>query len=238
MVRQLAWIKSSVHFMNSSLIFVPLLLTSQLCGGQDFAINNQNATLPDSFQLDVMIESNAEFLHDEWLPGTLFYPNGTTRDYEKIKFDRHINRLQIQVEAGELDVYANLLSGFLIKESETSGHMFLVLDFKGEPSYFELLSNGPFQLLSHSILREETADITSPSTDELIFEKEEEIIEVEEKLFVRIDGRIKILKPNRKSVIKLTGQDKTTVVTYIQENNLNLQLKTDLARLFNYLNSQ
>lgn len=142
-------------------------MASQLCRGQDFAIHAQFVTIPKGFQLDVLIESNEKDLHEEWFPGTLFYPNGTTRDYEKIKFDRHINGLRIQVEAGELEVYANLLSGFIIKESESLGHVFLVLDHEGKPTYYELLSNGPFQLLSYTKLFEkeitETRHLTMKS---------------------------------------------------------------------------
>jgi hypothetical protein len=224
--------------MNKSVIIIVLLLVSNFCDGQGFAINDQNITLPDGFQLHAIMESNVQFLHDEWLPGTLLYPNGSTRDYEKIKFDLHMNNLHIQVDAGQLVVYANLLAGFVVKESKNLGHMFLVLDYQGEPAFYELLSNGAFQLLSYRWLVQEKADHSSPSTDEIRFEKKEKIIEVKEQLFVRSNGRMKFLKPNRNTVIKLTGADKEGVNEFVERSNLNLQLRSNMAALFNFINSR
>ena len=223
--------------MNRTALLIFLLIASQLCRGQGFAINAHSVTIPDGFQLEVVMESDKKYLHEEWHPGTLFYPNGTTRDYEKIKFDRQINNLQIQVEAGKLDVYANLLSGFVIKESESIGHVFLVLDHEGKPAYYELLSNGPFQLLSYTWLFKDESLDSRPANDKIRFEKEMELIKVEEDIFVRTEGRMKVLKPNRKSVVKLTGQDKIVIGSFIKQNNLNLQLRSHMATLFNYINT-
>ena len=127
--------------MIKALLCVFICLICQPAASQDFAINGATVIIPDGFRLHVPAESDDAYFHEEWLPGILFYPNGSTRAYDQLKFNYHDNKLEIVVEGGELNVLANLLSGFLIKESETSGHIFLVFHHKDQLAYYEVLSN-------------------------------------------------------------------------------------------------
>jgi hypothetical protein len=230
--------KFSVLFMIRSLLFVSICLICQPTASQDFAINGASVTIPNGFQLHVPAESDDAYFHEEWLPGILFYPNGSTRAYEQLKFNYHDNKLEIVIDGGVLNVLANLLSGFLIKESETHGHFFLVFDHKDQPAYYEILSNGPKLLLSHIKLLTDAGDLNGAThIDEIRFEKQQIKIEIVEKFFVYTAGRLKPLKQNQKAIVKATGIDKTMVEEYVSKNKIDLQQRSNLADLFDFLNT-
>ena len=223
--------------MIRAILFVSICLVYRSGISQDFAIGEQSVTIPNGFTLDVREASDAAYFHEEWLPGTLFYPNGSTRDYDQIKFNYHDNKLEIVVGGGELNVLPSLIYGFVIRESETKGHIFLVKNKNDQPTYFELLSNGQFQLLSHSKILTEKEDVRGTPDDEIRFVKKENIIEVDEKFFIYTAGKLKPLKQSRKAIIKATGLDKAVVEEYLDTYDLVLQLRSNLATLFDHLNS-
>jgi hypothetical protein len=93
-------------------------------------------------------------------------------------------------------------------------------------------------LLSHIKLLTDAGDLNGAThIDEIRFEKQQIKIEIVEKFFVYTAGRLKPLKPNQKAIVKATGIDKTMVEEYVSKNKIDLQQRSNLADLFDFLNT-
>ena len=239
MVHLLAWIWNTVLLMTRPLTFLLLFLVSLSTEAQEISIRADNIILPDNISLDVRASSDKQYLHEEWLPGTFYYPNGSTREYEQIKFDRFASKLRIIVEGAELDVFPSLLSGLVIRDSENRVHVFVIKDYDGAPAYYEVMSTGGYLLLSHVFRKLETdgSGNTVGTTTTLRFELEQEVINMKEEWFVLVGEKLSPLKPNTKAVAKLTGQDRKQLDKFVVENNLDLSLRHHMAALFDHLNT-
>lgn len=225
--------------MNKLLLTILVGLTSLALAAQDVVIRSNTVIIPEGITLDVQEGSKKKYLHEEWLPGTFYYPNGSKRDYEQIKFDRHAAKLRIIVEGAELDVFPSLLSGLIIRDSDVKIHAFVIKEYEGSPSFYEVLSTGDHILLNH-VFRKENADDsgnTVGTTTTLRFELEEEVINMNDELFVFTDEKLNDLKVNAKTVAKITGHERKELENFISDNNLDLDKKVHLATLFDYINT-
>lgn len=237
MARQLVWIWTIAHIMSKWILVICLVFGSTYIFSQKVEVSKEKIILPEGFMLDVSLSNSNQFSHTGWLPGTFYYPNGTSRDYEQIKFNQFDSQIKVMVKGAEIDVLPTLLTGLVIRVSDVLGHVYVVLEYDGETSFYEVLSNGEHILLSSMKLKEPEKEDGNKLGVTLRFEEKEKIVDVEEKWFVLDGGSPEPLKTNQKGVAKATGVDKKIIETYVGANNLILSNRHQLAQLFDYINT-
>ena len=223
--------------MNKWTLVIGLILTSFLGFSQKIEVSKERIVLPEGFKIDVSLSNSNQYSHSGWLPGIFFYPNGTSRNYDQIKFNQFSSQAKVIVEGTEVDVLPNLLTGIIIKEDDLLGFVYVVLDFEGQSSFYEVLSNGKYILLSHMQLKETEKKDAHTLGVTLRFEAEQEIVDVDEQWFVLENGEVQSLKTSQKGVAKATGVDKKVIESFVAANNLTVGNRNHLALLFDYLNT-
>ena len=176
------------------------------------------------------------FYNPEWITGNITLVNNKVYKNVNMKYDQLKDKVYVKANNGDMILLGEKVKEFTldypvlggVSEKKFRLGYFNIPDATAD-SYFEVLSDGKTQLLKRStkIIQENKEYNSASSTKTFV-----EIV----KYYMVTQGNGTQVKKDKKSIFK--ALDKQPLLeTYSKDNNLNLKLDTDIARLVSYYNT-
>ncbi len=215
-----------------------LIIPSCFANAQDVVLNLNAEKLvefSDEFKL-TFPDNNNEYLMSQWSNGKLFYTNGTSKEYDSLNYNRHLNIIEVVTNNKVLTLKPMGLAGTLIYTSSTSGFVIIVA-YINNTSKFLIVNNSQKYLLASYIENKEPPTENEFKVDEIRFvpkEKQESIISRHYVVFS--DGNWKELKWNKSGISKLFNIDKKELQKRASKAGIELAESKGLYQIFDILN--
>lgn len=224
--------------VNKWLIII--LLVTQLAQGQDVSLHsngNDPVELSDNFSLFIPQNVN-QYLATQWSKGRLFYPNGSSKDYDSLNFDRYSNVLEVVSNNKAVSILPMGLSGALIYNSPSLGTVLIVGKVVEESKFLLLQSEGKYLLASYLFSNDNQVELNYKN-DEIRFVPKKKVEAVIKEHYVIFEKeQWEEIKLNKSAFSKLFKVDKKELQSLASENGLNTNNKQGLKALFQLLNKK
>lgn len=195
-------------------------------------VDNDLVVLPEGFTAPY--ESIQSFLDIEWAKGTAYYPDGSSRPFDGMRFNLPEDRAEVNANGNILPLLPGVVTGFSMHG--TRERVFVNVPLQ-QNVFMELLSAGNADLLVYRRVDDEELPDIEGSVNTFRFEKEQKIIEFKEYVYVWSGGEVAMLKPTKKFVLSMMKDHADEVDAYIKREKIKLKSPDMLVKLFNYYNS-
>lgn len=217
-----------------------LFITPIFANAQDVVVD-LNADTPLQISNDFSLsfpENNREYLVSQWSKGKLFYTNGTSKTYDSLNFNRHLNILEVVTNNKVLFLQPMGLAGALIYDSANKGTVLLVGKTNGVSRFLVIMSQHKYLLASY-IEVEKPPVINEAKVDEIRFvAKEEPVSIISSRHTVLINDTWEDIKWNKSGISKLFKIDKKELQKRASNAGIALDNERGLFNIFDLLNHQ
>ena len=177
------------------------------------------------------------FYNPEWVNGNMTLVNNKVYKNVNTKYDQLKDKVYVKANNGDMILLGDKVKEFKLDYPVLGGTSekkfrlgyYNVPDATAE-SYFEVLADGKTQLLKRAtkIIQENKEYNSASSTKTFV-----EIV----KYYIVTAGNGVQIKNNKKSILNAFADKQPLLESYIKDNNLNLKLDVDIARLVTYYNT-
>ena len=175
-----------------------------------------------------------QFQKLDWEPGYAYYPDGSSRKFDGMKYDPATDLIQVSTGGYVLTLLPGVIDGVSMEIDNTVTRIFVKVPLK-KPVFMEVLSPGKLNLLIYRGLKGEQAKIQS-NTVVIRLEKEVKIIEFEEQLYVWGVGGVDKLKSSKKAILALMEDNAAAVEEFMDKSGIKTKEIANLKRIFDYYN--
>ncbi len=176
------------------------------------------------------------FLSDYWSYATLVTKSNVAFDSIKVRLDLYKLELNfISTDKVEMVSTAGSIHEIFMQDS-TSGKLmnfrsgYPKVDNQDQNMFYRVLSDGRIQLLLF------VRKVIATNKNEFSSE-EEKIFSTYEDYYVFMNGALKRIKKDKKSLLSCMEDQKEAVESFLKKNPTNFKNEADLVKLFNYYNS-
>lgn len=186
------------------------------------------------FEKSYVDVQGSPYLQDEWTKGSIEFTNGKAYKEVELKYDQVRDVLLFKNEKGEPFEFSQLVKSFSLTDRKDNRQLLFRNGYspvKGTTaaSYFEILADGPVQLLLRKSKKiREDKPYGSATTVRAV----EEYVNY----YISKNGTPVNIKKNEKAVLEAIGGDSAALEAYIRSNKLNLKNDEDLVKLIVYYN--
>ncbi len=175
-----------------------------------------------------------EFKPLDWQVGTAYYPDGSSKNFDGIRYNLPEDRAEVNANGNILPLLPGVVTGISMGGSQIN-HVFI--NVPGEtPVFMELLSPGAADLMIYrQVDTEEKPDIEG-AVNTFRFEKEIKEVKYKEIIYIWHHAKIEKFKASKKHIGLIMIDHGNEVETFMKENHTRLKNPKDLVVLFNYYN--
>ena len=222
--------------MRSILIYLILLGTCVYVNAQSLALtfSGEQMQISNTGKLSLTYLEPEEFQLLDWKPGYAYYQDGSSRQFDGLKYDPALDLIQVNAGGNVLTLLPGVINGVSMESSEHVTAIFVKVPLK-KAVFMEVLSAGNLNLLLYRKVKGEAPEIDI-STSTVRFEKEVEIIEFEEVLYTWGAEGIDKFKPSKKALLDLMGDHAEEVEAFLDKNSIRPKVVSSLMLAFDYYN--
>lgn len=176
-----------------------------------------------------------EFKPLNWQVGTAYYPDGTSRNFDGIRYNLPDNRAEVNANGNILPLLPGVVTGVSMGKNNQINHVFINVP-QEKPVFMELLSPGPADLLVYRKVEYSEEPEKEGSVSTLRFEKEEMVVSYLEYMYVWHHSKIESFKSSKKFVLKIMEDHAREVEEFMKEKKTRLKNPRDLVTLFDFYN--
>lgn len=220
--------KTCIYILNCLIISTPVFTQNLeiLYKGKELEIIYEG-------KLNIRYLNLIEFNQLDWQPGFAYYPDGNSREYEGMKYNLYDGRVAVNANGTILTLLPGAVSGVSMKSGYAIDHLFVKVELE-KPVFMEVLVAGKIDLLLYRWRLEEKEDIINAV--HLRFEKEIEVINYDEKMYVWTKNGVMELKPSKKFILNIMSDKTNEIELYLKENKVKMKVPEDMIRLIKYYN--
>ncbi len=180
--------------------------------------------------------NNNKYIATKWAQGKLFYANGSSKIYDSLNFDRHLNIMEVVVNNKVVSLLPMGLSGALIYSSQSSGYLLIAGKVLEKNRFLQVICEGQYVLASY-LTTSKIEVANNYKIDEVRFAPKNKNDLIIRKNFVLLrNGKWEDFKITKSTIGKLFKVDKKELQVMINKNNLQPNSKQNLVQLFKWLN--
>jgi hypothetical protein len=202
--------------------------------GLEIIIKDNQLDIQHSEVLRLSYLAADQFQKLDWEPGYAYYPDGSSKQFEGMKYDPSQDLIQVSTGGYILTLLPGVIDGVSMEIENVVTRIFVKVPMK-KAVFMEVLSSGRLNLLIYRKVKDESAQMDDNKVT-VRFEKAEEIIKFEEELYVWGPKGVYKLKGSNKSLLSMMSDHSADIEEFLDENSIKSKDVADLKRVFDYYN--
>ena len=202
--------------------------------GLEIIIKDNQLDIQHSEVLRLSYLAADQFQKLDWEPGYAYYPDGSSKQFEGMKYDPSQDLIQVSTGGYILTLLPGVIDGVSMEIENVVTRIFVKVPMK-KAVFMEVLSSGRLNLLIYRKVKDESAQMDDNKVT-VRFEKAEEIIKFEEELYVWGPKGVYKLKGSNKSLLSMMSDYSADIEEFLDENSIKSKDVADLKRVFDYYN--
>lgn len=211
-----------------------VLLQSGAGQGLDLIIKDDKLDIQHSEELRLSFLAADQFQKLDWEPGYAYYPDGSSKKFDGMKYNPSLDLIQVNTGGYILTLLPGVIDGVSMEIENVVTRIFVKVPLK-KAVFMEVLSRGRYNLLIYRMLKDPSSQIDNNKVT-VRFEKEVEVIEFEEELYVWGPEGVKRFKSSNKSLFSLMSDHPEDIENFIDNNGLKVKDIGDLKKVFDFYN--
>jgi len=179
-----------------------------------------------------------QFQNLDWEPGYVYYLDGSSRQFDGMKYDPEQDLIQVSASGNVLTLLPGIINGVSMESEDFVTRIFAKVPM-GKSVFMEALSTGKIHLLMYRKVKAEKSDMykESDATNILLAKKEKPPVKFDEILYIWNQEGVRKFKNSKKSVLSLMDDHTTEMGKFIDENRISMKNISDLMKVFDFYNS-
>ena len=227
----LEWlVNTEVMKMILVILFFPLAV----CGQLSISVVENDLVVEPENQL-LTYYPLGDFKPLEWQTGTAYYPNGSSKNFQGIRFNLPEDRAEVNANGTILPLLPGIVTGVSMGEEDKINHIFINVPLE-TPVFMELLVAGKVDFLVYRKIKDDEIVDLGGSRNSVRFDKEEEVLEYKEQLYIWNNGVVEPYKPSKGFLLKIMADHSEEMEAYMKKNKPKLKNPQSAAVLIDYYN--
>jgi hypothetical protein len=218
------------------LLIILLLPFRAVCQSLDLRQENDHLVVGNTGELQLTYLPSKTFQTLDWQTGYAYYLDGSSRQFEGMKYDPEYDLIQVNAGGNILTLLPGVINGVSMETGSVVNRIFLKVPLK-ESVFMEALSIGKVHLLMYRKVLDPPPKYEGGPVATIRLEKEEKIIEFEEILYYWDQGGVNKLKLSKKGVLSIMEDQEESIEKFFEDNDIRIKEPSDLMRVFHYYNS-
>lgn len=218
----------NVSLLKITLAAVVTLVFGVSASAQQLLKDHMGRPYQDKQYVDVQ---GSPFLYSDWQQGAVTLKSGVSYEVPKLKYDQVKDELLFLSDGGNEHTFADPVAEFVLNK-RVFRNGYLAADGTSPATYYEVLVDGPAQLLkrtSKNVYEEATyssaTKVKSIMSNEAFY------------LSANASSAPVKLRKDKKAIVNALSDKKTELEKYIKDERLDLKQEADMAKLVTYYNS-